>query len=65
MVTVQLWYSGPKVSAEVSKSFTQSVNVVKGKAPTRWRRNRGGAGDFVIRPEARHYGHWSALAAKE
>ena len=33
------------------------------RARTKERKRRGAEGDLVIRPEARHYGHWSALAA--
>ena len=33
------------------------------RARTKERKHRGAEGDLVIRPEARHYGHWSAVAA--
>ena len=48
-------------SAEVELIEPSKVEVIR--ARTKERKRRGAEGDLVIRPEARHYGHWSAVAA--
>ena len=60
----------PQTSTTTEDQQCDQIYTICIKAPTYWDTRKrwlgweeGGEGDLVIRPEARHYGHWSALAA--